>query len=103
MAFYLNPTSIRLYNLDDSNNGLSLFRVLSFPSNSIMNLTYVNQSSNSVVYCDAWCPLPHYSEQEYVDFTFVNVVGTNTIQIEMLDSYGSYAGLSGIELFQRGE
>lgn len=101
--FYINPTSIRLYNLDDDTNGLSLFRILSFPSNSIMNLTYVNQTTGTTMHCDAWCPLPRFSAVEYVDFSFVNVVGTNTIQIEILDYYGGFAGLSGIELFQRGK
>lgn len=41
-----------------------------------------------------------YSEQEFVDFSFVNVIGTDGLQIELLDFYGSTAGLSGIELFQ---
>lgn len=53
------------------------------------------------MYCDAWCSLPKHSEQEYVDFKFVNVIGTNEIKIELLDFYGTYAGLSGIEMFQK--
>lgn len=98
---YINPTSIRLYNLNDETNGVSIFRVLSFPSNGIMNLTYVDQTTKKEMYCDAWCSLPKHSEQEYVDFKFVNVIGTNEIKIELLDFYGTYAGLSGIEMFQK--
>lgn len=97
---YINPTSIRLYNLDDAENGVKIFRLMSYPSNSIMNLTYVNQTSQKEMYCDAWCPLPKYSDQEYVDFKFVNVIGTNKLELELIDFYGSYAGLSGIEMLQ---
>lgn len=101
--FYFNPTLIRLYNLQGSSNGVSIFRIRSFPSNGIMNLTYVNTTTNTAQYCDAWCTLPLSSDQEYVDFEFVNVIGMNGLQVEILDTYGSHGGFGGIELFQNGK
>lgn len=98
--FFFNPTVIRLSNIVGSDTGLRLFRLVSFPSTGIMNLTYIDPATNERKYCDAWCPLPLSSEQKHVDFSFVNVIGTNGLQIEVLDSYGNRGGLSGVELFQ---
>lgn len=97
-GFY--PTKFRLYNLQQAGAGVSMFRILSFPSNGIMNLTFTNSSSSEPFYCDAWCSLPLSSDQEYVDFEFVNVIHTTGIQIEVLDTYGEHGGLSGIEIYQ---
>lgn len=101
--FYFNPTLLRLSNLKESGNGVSIFRIRSFPSNGIMNLTYINSTTNEQQYCDAWCTLPLSSEESSVDFDFVNVIGINGLQIEILDTYGSHGGLDGIEIFQNGE
>lgn len=101
--FYFNPTKLRLYNLQDEGNGVSLFRLRAFPSNGIMNLTYVNATTNQPEYCDAWCKLPLSSSESYVDFSLVNVIGMNGLQIEILDTYGSRGGLSGIEIHQNGK
>jgi hypothetical protein len=98
--FYFNPTVLKLYNLKDENNGVSIFRVRSFPNNGIMNLTYVNTTTNTPAYCDAWCTLPKSSKENFVEFSFVNTVGMNGLQIEILDYYGTNGGLNGIELFQ---
>lgn len=101
--FYFNPTVLKLSNLQTPETGMSTFRVRSFPNNGIMNLTYVNSTTGNRQYCDAWCTLPLYSEEATVTFDFVNVIGMNGMQIEILDTYGSRGGFSGIELFQNGE
>lgn len=101
--FYFNPTRLRLSNLNEEGNGISTFRIRAFPSNGIMNLTYVNSTTNQNEYCDAWCTLPLRSDDSSVNYDFVNVVGMNGLQIEILDTYGSRGGLSGIELFQNGK
>lgn len=98
--FYFNPTVLKLYNLNDGSNGASIFRVRSFPSNGIMNLTYINKTTNTPEYCDAWCPLPQSSKEKFLEFGFVNTIGMNGLQIEILDYYGAYGGLGGVELFQ---
>lgn len=98
--FSFTPTKFRLYNLDEQENGIGLFRLLSFPSNGIMNLTYINETSNEAVYCDAWCQLPLSSDQKYVDFEFVNPISTSGLQVQILSTMGSRGGLSGIEVWQ---
>lgn len=98
--FTFQPTMLRIYNLKKDNEGVKMFRLLSFPSNGIMNLTYTNSSTSETVYCDAWCDLPLSSDDEFVDFDFVNTISTTGFQIEILDTYNGLGGLSGIELFQ---
>lgn len=53
----LTPTKVRLYATDDDTNGIKLFRIYTFPNNGIMNLSYVDPSTNQLAFCDAWCPL----------------------------------------------
>lgn len=53
----VKPTKIRLYVPDDGSDGIRLFRLYTYPNNGIMNLTYVDPSTNQIAYCDAWCPL----------------------------------------------
>jgi hypothetical protein len=98
--FTFDPTRIRLYNLNDDSNGVKTFRLITTPSNGIMNLTYVDPSSGKTVACDAYCPLPQYTDQPYMDFEFVNVVETDGFQIFLLDFYGDQSGLEAVELFQ---
>lgn len=97
--FSFNPTRIRIYNLRENNAGVSTFRLLSFPSNGIMNLTFTNSSRSEPYYCDAWCSLPLSSDQEYVDFEFVNPIDTRGLHIDVLGTYNSNGGLAGIEVF----
>jgi hypothetical protein len=97
--YSFNPTRIRIYNLRETGAGVSTFRLLSFPSNGIMNLTFTNSSRPDPYYCDAWCSLPMSSDQEYVDFEFVNPIDTRGLHIDVLDTYNSKGGLSGIEVF----
>lgn len=103
LNFTFNPTRMRLYNLNDDTNGVKTFRLMSYPSNGIMNLTYVDPSSGQTVACDAWCTLPQYQDQEYMDFEFVNVVATKGFQLFLLDYYGNQAGIGGVEMFQDGK
>lgn len=97
--YSFNPTRIRIYNLREAGAGVSTFRLLSFPSNGIMNLTFTNSSRPEPYYCDAWCSLPMSSDQEYVDFEFVNPIATRGLHIDVLDTYNANGGLSGVEIF----
>lgn len=101
--YLYTPTVLRMYNLKENGNGINTFRVRSFPNNGIMNLTYINSTTNTEQSCDAWCNLPMSSEQEFVDFKFANIIEMSGIQVEVIDTYGSHGGLSGIELYQDGK
>lgn len=68
-----------------------------------MNLTYTDPDSDKKAYCDKSCPLSSNSDEDYCEFTFVNNVGMSDFQIEVLDWYGSGAGLNGIELLHDSE
>lgn len=52
----LTPTKARLY-IPPGDDGVKLFRIYSFPNNGIMNLSYIDPETNSIAFCDAWCPL----------------------------------------------
>lgn len=52
----LTPTKARLY-IPEGDDSIKLFRIYSYPNNGIMNLTYVDPTTNELKYCDAWCPL----------------------------------------------
>ncbi|ANB13486.1 Rax2p [Sugiyamaella lignohabitans] len=103
LPYSFSPTRLRLYNLNDPTNGVKTWRFLAFPINGIMNLTYVDPTSGEKLICDAWCPLPQHGTVDYLDFEFINVIEMDGFQLFLLDNYGSYAGLSGVELFQDGK
>lgn len=52
----ITPTKVRLY-VPEGDDSINLFRIYSYPNNGIMNLTYVDPQTNTLMYCDAWCPL----------------------------------------------
>lgn len=126
MKYEINPSKIRIYNSLDDASAVSLFRVLTSPSNGIMNLTYLNPSNGELRQCDAWCPLLSrgdlsalYSnaslgstsklidENTYLEwtpsfqeFSFVNDVPVSSLQFYSLDSYGSDVAIESIEIFE---
>ncbi|SCU87286.1 LAFA_0E05820g1_1 [Lachancea sp. 'fantastica'] len=119
-------SKVRLYNSPVDDEQVSLFRILTSPSNGIMNLTYLDPSTGQLSYCDAWCPL--YStknlnalnsntsdydkfyflknqttlewSESFQDFAFVDEVPISSLNFISLDSYGSSAGLSSFELYE---
>ncbi|KAG0668721.1 hypothetical protein C6P45_004389 [Maudiozyma exigua] len=123
------PAKIRLFNSPNSDNEVSVFRITTNPSNSILNLTYIDPLSGQLTYCDAFCPL--YTTrilksqaqndsfsisdkvklvsdnttiikwgQNYQDFAFVNPVDLESLTFHALNSYGSNVALMGFQLFQ---
>ncbi|AOA60531.1 Bud site selection protein, Revert to axial protein 2 [Komagataella phaffii CBS 7435] len=59
------PSKLRLFQSTSAEGyGVEYFRLITGPSNSIMNLTYVNPQTNEYEYCDAWCPLLSKSQLE---------------------------------------
>ncbi|CUS22537.1 LAQU0S06e00276g1_1 [Lachancea quebecensis] len=120
------PSKLRIYNADNSDEQVSLFRIVTTPSNGIMNLTYLDPATGELASCDAWCPLlsgqnltdasyksdlddqAQYLEnrttlqwsESYQDFAFVNNVPVSDLTFIALDSYGSSVGLTGIEIYE---
>lgn len=126
IAHTIRPSKLRLHNARTLDEEVSLFRVITTPSNGIMNLTYLDPSSGELRTCDAWCPLlstqnltaakskaastdqveflnnqttVQWSES-YQDFAFVNSVPVTSITFMALDSYGSSVGVNGFELYE---
>ncbi|KAJ5322517.1 hypothetical protein N7452_010806 [Penicillium brevicompactum] len=99
LGFDFFPTKIRLYNTHMDGRGTKDFLLRALPDNGIMNLTYTDDSGNKVS-CDSSCPLSSSTTSKYREFTMVNPVGMQGLQIEILDWYGKGAGLNGIEVFQ---
>ncbi|CCE86086.1 Piso0_005735 [Millerozyma farinosa CBS 7064] len=52
----LYPSKVRLYTPDGSDSVQS-FRIYTYPNNGIMNLSYIDPSTNSLLYCDSTCTL----------------------------------------------
>lgn len=127
----ISPSKIRLYNSNSDTNGVKTFRVVTYPANGIMNMTYVDPTDLKVKYCDAFCPLSLQSSlksslsnanvtgDEYYtftnnnqtvlkltdtsqDFAFANSIDVTSFTVEIVEYYGSYAELMGIELYSLG-
>ncbi|KAJ5709562.1 hypothetical protein N7493_009853 [Penicillium malachiteum] len=99
LGFEFVPTKVRLYNTHLDGRGTKSFLFRRLPDDGIMNLTYTDSSGNAA-YCDQNCPLSSNATEKYRDFTLVNPVEMQGLQIEVLDWYGEGAGLNGIEVFQ---
>ncbi|CEP63275.1 Rax2p LALA0_S07e06414g [Lachancea lanzarotensis] len=119
-------SKLRLYNSPVDDEQVSLFRIITSPSNGIMNLTYLDPSSGHLSFCDAWCPLYPINNlsalssgsssadrtyflgnqttlewsDSYQDFAFVDEVPITSLKFSSLDSYGSSAGLKSFELYE---
>ena len=100
MGFGYQPTTLRLYNIQEGDRGTKEFRFTAEPINGIMNLTYTNPETGQKAFCDATCPLAQNSSLPYQDFDFVDAVGMDAFQIDISDWYGTGGGLAGIKLFQ---
>ncbi|SCV00321.1 LAME_0G08944g1_1 [Lachancea meyersii CBS 8951] len=125
-AVQTKASKLRLFNSPVADEQVSLFRVITSPSNSIMNLTYLDPSTGSLTSCDAWCPLYATANlsvaslqtanadrvsflnnqttlewsSSYQDFAFVDEVPISTLTFIALDSYGSSVGIKSLELFE---
>ncbi|AAS54584.1 AGR095Wp [Eremothecium gossypii ATCC 10895] len=121
------PSKIRIYNSKKNGNEIKLFRIVTSPSQSIMNMTYIDPNTGELATCDAWCPLMPRSNltskaaesgpadvarlvndekvlikwtPDYQEFAFINQIHMEEIKFIALDSYGNNVGLVGVELFQ---
>ncbi|KAJ6164388.1 hypothetical protein N7470_003060 [Penicillium chermesinum] len=99
LGFTFTPSRIRLYNTHMDGRGTKSFHLKAIPDDGIMNLTYTDDSGK-LAHCDQNCPLSDSTKEKYRDFTFVNSVGMQGFEIDILEWYGQGAGLNGIEVFQ---
>lgn len=99
-GFGFEPTKLRLWNTHQDGRGTKTFRLLAFPIDGIMNLTYIDPASGDNRTCTSECPLSDDPSIEFQDFHFINKVGMNRFQIAISEWYGAGAGLDGIQLFQ---
>ncbi|CAG8468328.1 10801_t:CDS:2 [Ambispora leptoticha] len=95
----ITPTSIGIKNTAFEGRGTKTFRLLSVPDNAVLNLSYVDPSTNAANYCTDACPLTHDSNQ-YQMFNIVDPHPLNGIQIDIREWYGNGGGLHGIQLYQ---
>ena len=129
LPYSITPTKLRVFNSPNTDNEISLFRITTGASHSILNLTYIEPMTGQIKYCDAFCPLftkktltaqaQNSSNSEadmfemlnnnstiiswsdsYQDFAFVNSLSIDTLTFMAMNSYGSNVGLSGIQLYQ---
>lgn len=128
IPFDVTPSKIRVFNSNDENNAISLFRILTYPASSIMNMTYIDPLTGELTSCDAFCPLYSTSVLEssfdnststsksrfinnnktsiewtsqYQEFAFVNPVSVSSLEIMTLSSFGNVdVSLKGFQLFQ---
>ena len=127
----IDPSKVRLYNSPSDTNGVKAFRVVTYPANGIMNMTYVDPTDLKVKYCDAFCPLSlqstlksslsnaNVTDNEYYtftnnnqtvlkltdtfqDFAFANSIDVTSFTVEIVEYYGTYAELMGVELYSLG-
>ncbi|ODV94309.1 hypothetical protein PACTADRAFT_51166 [Pachysolen tannophilus NRRL Y-2460] len=129
LPFEVTPSKLRIYNSQSDGTGVQSFRVITSPSDGIMNLTYIDPNTEKFVYCDAYCPLLNSTYLEdlvesngisfyavnntrnegtlgfgknYQEYEFVNELSIDKFTIQIMEYYGSQAGLSGVELYQYG-
>lgn len=127
----VTPSKIRLYNSQSDTNGVKSFRVITYPAQGIMNMSYVDPADMTIKHCDAFCPLylsnditkalsssnitgnDYYTftndnqtvlqlTDQFQDFAFVNQIGVTSFTVQVMDFYGDQAELDGVELSRRG-
>lgn len=125
------PSKIRLYNSNSDINAVNTFRIITYPANGIMNMSYIDPLDFQIKYCDAFCPLSLLSTLKsslsnsnitnndyytfinnnqtilqmtdtFQDFGFVNSIDVTSFTIQIMQFYGSYSELLGIELYNQG-
>ncbi|OAR00430.1 hypothetical protein LLEC1_07078 [Akanthomyces lecanii] len=101
-GFGFEPTKIRIWNTRAQNHGTKTFNIQTFPNGltNIMNMTYVDPATGNNATCDRLCPLSNDPKVQFQDFYFVNIVGMNKLRIDILEWWGSSAGLAGVQIFE---
>ncbi|KAJ1331202.1 Cortical protein marker for cell polarity [Microdochium nivale] len=99
-GFSFIPTKLRLRNTRQPDHGTKTWRMTALPLNGIMNFTYIDPASGQNTSCTSNCPLSNDPGVDFQDFFFVNPIRMSAMRIDILEWFGSGAGLDGIEIFQ---
>lgn len=122
LKYDITPTKLRFYNSEDLDSAVSLFRVVTYPAGGIMNMTYLDSSTNKLATCDAFCPLYSLSTlqnisstdpvsidstnltsiantKKYQEFAFASPVSVASFEFIAMDSFGDNVALRAIEVY----
>lgn len=97
LPFSVTPSKIRLYNSQKDDSGVKLFRLYTSPSNSIMNLTYIDPSTGDLSQCDAWCPMLSYLD---LSDAYSNINDSSVTNTSFSNDGGVAASLSWSDTYQ---
>ncbi|ORX90157.1 hypothetical protein K493DRAFT_318156 [Basidiobolus meristosporus CBS 931.73] len=99
----ITPSLLRIKNTNYEGRGTKTFRLLSFPDNLIIPLTYYDPITQQTVACSSECPLNHDPNLPFQEFRIVQGSRPFTvsgINLEILSWYGAGGGLGKIQLYQ---
>ncbi|GMM38563.1 Rax2 protein [Saccharomycopsis crataegensis] len=97
LPFTVSPSKIRVYNSRLDDTGVKTFRLYTSPSNSIMNLTYIDPTTNTLMQCDAWCPLFNHSD---LSTAYANVNDSSLTNVSFSNDGGVAASLQWTDSYQ---
>ena len=83
--------------------GIFIFSIVSIPSNTVFNLSYIDPITKRRSQCSTDCSLSDDPGVEYQDFQIRDTTLSSGIRIDVSSWYGSGGGLSAVEIFQSGK
>ncbi|KAJ2760272.1 hypothetical protein H4S06_001812 [Coemansia sp. BCRC 34490] len=103
--FKITPTILWLMNTRYNGRGTKAIRIEAAQNNQVLQMSYIDPSTNAEVFCTQSCPLLHNYELQAFRFvdneeTLSNITG---IIINIIDWYGMGGGFNQIQLFERGK
>ncbi|KAI7858383.1 cortical protein marker for cell polarity-domain-containing protein [Circinella umbellata] len=98
--YSITPSLIRLGNTHQDGRGTKNFSIVSIPSNTVFNLSYIDPITKRRSQCSTDCSLSDDPSIEYQDFQIRDTTLSSGIRIDVSSWYGSGGGLSAVEIFQ---
>ncbi|KAI8138683.1 cortical protein marker for cell polarity-domain-containing protein [Fennellomyces sp. T-0311] len=98
--YSITPSLIRLVNTHQDGRGTKSFTILSLPSNTPFNLSYIDPVTQKRTQCSTNCSLTDDPAILYQDFQVRDSTLSYGIRIEVSSWYGAGGGLSSVEIFQ---
>ncbi|KAI8384432.1 cortical protein marker for cell polarity-domain-containing protein [Radiomyces spectabilis] len=99
--YQITLSLIRLSNARTENYATKEFSVLILPSNTYLNLSYIDPTTKQTMFCSTNCMLTNDPSVEYQDFQVRDASAQATSARIVISSwYGLGAGLSKVEIFQ---
>ncbi|KAI9245222.1 cortical protein marker for cell polarity-domain-containing protein [Phascolomyces articulosus] len=98
--YSITPSLIRLANTHQDGRGTKNFSIVSIPSNTVFNLSYIDPITKKRSQCSTDCALTDDPSVEYQDFQIRDTTLSSGIRIDVSSWYGAGGGLSSVEIFQ---